>query len=82
MPIFPDYGRFKTNTTMQENTNPSRFDKGWEKLKEIDGQAGIRVIESLQDVSPDLGKYTIEPKFVIGTLLRGFKWQKTRHLRS
>ena len=46
-----------------DSTNTERFNKGWEKLKEIDGKAGINVIESLKDVSPDLGKYTIEYPF-------------------
>jgi hypothetical protein len=30
-----------------------RYDRGFEKLKEIDGKAGERVIESLKDISPD-----------------------------
>ena len=41
----------------------SRFELGWEKLQEVDGQAGKAVIESLQDVAPDLGKYVIEFPF-------------------
>ena len=40
-----------------------RYKRGWEKLKEIDGEAGERVIESLKDISPDLGRYTIEFSF-------------------
>lgn len=40
-----------------------RFDKGWEKLKEIDGEAGEKVVEALKDVAPDLAKYTIEFPF-------------------
>lgn len=46
-----------------DSTKTERFNRGWEKLKEIDGQAGINVIKSLEDVSPDLGKYTIEYPF-------------------
>ena len=45
-----------------ENQN-ERYLKGWEKLKEIDGEAGQRVIDSLKDIAPDLGKYTIEFPF-------------------
>jgi 4-carboxymuconolactone decarboxylase len=41
----------------------SRFDKGLELLSEIDGEAGQKVIDSLQDICPDLGKYTIEYPF-------------------
>lgn len=43
--------------------NEDRYARGWKKLKEIDGEAGERVIESLKDVSPDLGRYTIEFPF-------------------
>tara|TARA_Y100001956_G_scaffold82100_1_gene101746 strand:- start:4186 stop:4572 length:387 start_codon:yes stop_codon:yes gene_type:complete len=41
----------------------SRFEAGLELLKNIDGEAGQNVIESLQDISPDLAKYTIEFPF-------------------
>jgi len=34
-----------------------RYKRGWEKLKEIDGEAGERVIEGLKDIAPDLGRY-------------------------
>lgn len=40
-----------------------RYERGWEKLKEIDGEAGETVINSLKDISPDLGRYTIEFPF-------------------
>jgi len=40
-----------------------RYKRGWEKLKEIDGEAGERVIESLKDIAPDLARYTIEFPF-------------------
>lgn len=52
-----------TTTINMDSTKKDRFHKGWEKLKEIDGHAGVNVIESLKDVSPDLGKYTIEYPF-------------------
>lgn len=41
----------------------SRFETGLELLKNIDGEAGQNVIESLQDICPDLAKYTIEYPF-------------------
>jgi 4-carboxymuconolactone decarboxylase len=41
----------------------SRFEKGLEQLSKIDGEAGQKVIDSLQDICPDLGKYTIEYPF-------------------
>ena len=40
-----------------------RFIRGLEKLREIDGEAGERVIEALKDIAPDLGRYTIEYPF-------------------
>ncbi len=40
-----------------------RYERGWKKLQEIDGEAGERVIESLQDIASDLGRYTIEFPF-------------------
>ena len=43
--------------------NEDRYERGWTKLKEIDGEAGKRVIESLKDIAPDLGRYTIEFPF-------------------
>lgn len=39
------------------------FNTGLENLKKIDGEAGIRVIESLNDIAPDLGRYIIEFAF-------------------
>ncbi len=40
-----------------------RYARGFEKLKEIDGEAGERVIESLKDIAPDLATYIIEFPF-------------------
>ena len=44
--------------------NNARFELGSEKLKEIDGIGGENVIQSLQDIAPDVGKYIIE--FALG----------------
>ncbi len=41
----------------------TRYERGLQKLQEIDGEAGDRVIESLKDIAPDLGRYTIEFPF-------------------
>jgi 4-carboxymuconolactone decarboxylase len=41
----------------------NRYDKGLARLKEVDGKAGERVIESLADVCPDLGRYVLEYAF-------------------
>ncbi|MCK8084563.1 carboxymuconolactone decarboxylase family protein [Vibrio sp. 1CM8B] len=43
--------------------NQSRFETGLERLNHIDGEAGQKVIDSLQDICPDLTKYTIEYPF-------------------
>jgi 4-carboxymuconolactone decarboxylase len=40
-----------------------RYQRDWEKLKEIDGEAGERVIESLKDIAPDFVRYIIEFPF-------------------
>lgn len=45
------------------STKTERFKTGWKKLKEIDGEAGEKVIESLKDISPDLGTFIIEYAF-------------------
>lgn len=43
--------------------NRDRYERGWEKLKEIHGEAGEQVMESLKDIAPDLGRYVIEFPF-------------------
>lgn len=40
-----------------------RFNKGWEKLKEVDGNAGENVINSLKDIAPEFGDLLIEFPF-------------------
>lgn len=44
----------------------SRYDRGWEALSMIDGEAGEAVINSLKDIAPDLARYIIE--FAFGDL--------------
>jgi 4-carboxymuconolactone decarboxylase len=46
-----------------EPVNSDRYQQGWAKLQEIDGEAGERVIESLEEIAPDLGRYIIEFAF-------------------
>lgn len=41
----------------------SRYQTGLKKLSEIDGTAGQKVIDALQDIAPDLARYTIEFAF-------------------
>ncbi len=40
-----------------------RYQRGWAKLNEVDGQAGTNVIESLKDIAPDLARLVIEFPF-------------------
>lgn len=39
------------------------FETGLQNLRKIDGAAGINVIESLNDIAPDLGRYIVEFAF-------------------
>ncbi|MFL9863570.1 carboxymuconolactone decarboxylase family protein [Paraburkholderia fungorum] len=43
--------------------NNERYVRGWAKLKEVDGQAGENVIESLKDIAPDFAQLIIEFPF-------------------
>ena len=40
-----------------------RYQRGWEKLKEVDGEVGERVIDSLKDIAPVFARYLIEFPF-------------------
>jgi 4-carboxymuconolactone decarboxylase len=46
-----------------EMETQDRYQRGWERLKEVDGEAGERVIDSLKDVAPDFARYLIEFPF-------------------
>lgn len=49
---------------MATHNEPSeRFQRGWQRLMEVDAAGGERVIESLKDVAPDLGRYVVEFAF-------------------
>jgi len=41
----------------------TRYTEGLKKLNEIDGEAGQKVIDSLQAIAPDLARYVIEFPF-------------------
>ena len=40
-----------------------RYTRGWDKLREIDGHQGERVIQALADIAPDFAKLLIEFPF-------------------
>lgn len=49
---------------MSNNRNGSdRYARGWQNLQTVDAEAGERVIEGLQDIAPDLGRYIVEFAF-------------------
>jgi 4-carboxymuconolactone decarboxylase len=54
------YGQRNNKSKMKQS---ERYKAGWEKLKEIDGEAGEKVINGLKDISPDLGTFIIEYAF-------------------
>jgi 4-carboxymuconolactone decarboxylase len=43
--------------------NSDTYDRGLEKIRQIYGEAGERVIENLKDISPDFARYIIEFPF-------------------
>lgn len=54
----------ETNAQMNPTTSPpGRYERGLAKLKEIDGEAGERVLESLKNMAPDFARYLIEFPF-------------------
>jgi 4-carboxymuconolactone decarboxylase len=48
---------------MKEIKNQDRFQRGLEKLKEIDETAAENVIESLKEIAPEFARYVIEFPF-------------------
>ncbi len=43
--------------------NQTPYDTGWKLLREIDGSGGERVVRTLEDIAPDLGRYIVEFAF-------------------
>ncbi len=41
----------------------TRFQRGWELLRQVDNAGGEAVISSLADIAPDLGRYIVEFAF-------------------
>ncbi len=41
----------------------NRYERGLEKLKEIDAEQGERVVASLADIAPDFARYVVEFPF-------------------
>jgi 4-carboxymuconolactone decarboxylase len=49
-----------TQTAPTSTEQSERFQRGWQRLMEVDAEGGERVIESLKEVAPDLGRYVVE----------------------
>ncbi len=43
--------------------NSERYQRGWQKLKEVDGEVGEKIVNGLKGIAPDLGKFIIEYGF-------------------
>jgi 4-carboxymuconolactone decarboxylase len=50
-------------TTTSSAPEASRYARGWDKLREIDGQAGERAVEAPADIAPDFARLLIEFPF-------------------
>jgi 4-carboxymuconolactone decarboxylase len=48
---------------MKHMEDKTRFERGLEKLAEVDGAVGDQVIQSLKEIAPDLGRFIIEFAF-------------------
>lgn len=59
----PSFLSHQGEMSMNNQENTDRFQRGLKKLKEIDGEAGEKVIHSLRHLAPDLARYTIEYPF-------------------
>ncbi|UCF06676.1 MAG: carboxymuconolactone decarboxylase family protein [bacterium] len=40
-----------------------RYERGLEKMIQVDGKAGLRAIEDLKEIAPELGRYLVEFPF-------------------
>jgi len=53
-----------TNTQASQTNNGNlRYERGLAKLQEIDGEGGVKVVESLADIAPDFARLLIEFPF-------------------
>lgn len=52
-----------SDTTSPSHRDNTRHQRGLDKLREIDGEAGQRVIDALGTIAPDFARYLIEFPF-------------------
>lgn len=53
-------------------TEMTRYQRGLDKLREIDGHAGEQVLASLADIAPDFAQYLIEFPLATSTAAPGW----------
>jgi 4-carboxymuconolactone decarboxylase len=53
----------QATTEVNNVTNSARYSRGYDKLREIDGDAGERVIAALANIAPDFARLLIEFPF-------------------
>lgn len=61
--LFIETLTFSAETTKGVEMKSERFNRGWEKLKEVDGKAGENVINALKDIAPEFADLLIEFPF-------------------
>lgn len=61
--VFAKQGVAVNTGTPAPDQGGSRFEAGLARLREIDGEVGERVLASLEDIAPDLGRFIIEFAF-------------------
>ncbi|WP_321844500.1 carboxymuconolactone decarboxylase family protein [Paraburkholderia bannensis] len=49
-----------TDATPRKHDRQDRYAQGWQKLKQIDGAAGEKVVAALAPIAPDFGRLLIE----------------------
>lgn len=59
----PCWGCRTLNLLEEVSMSQNRYDRGLARLNEIDGEAGVRVIDGLSDIAPDFARYLIEFPF-------------------
>jgi 4-carboxymuconolactone decarboxylase len=52
-----------SDTASPSHSDNTRYQRGLDKLREIDGEAGQRVIDALGTIAPDFARYLIEFPF-------------------
>jgi 4-carboxymuconolactone decarboxylase len=58
----PEEEAEQTGAEPQEDGR-DRYERGLDLLREVDGPAGLHVVESFADIAPDLGRYVVEYVF-------------------